>query len=92
MGAPINTAESWRALFENWPDAIPRQGIVITPQESIPFINYLISGSLVILERDKPDTLGARKVIVSYDNIVALKLPSPLELVKFQVMGFQPPF
>lgn len=92
MGAPINTAESWRALFEAWPDAIPRQGIVITPQESVPFINYLISGSLVILERDKPDTLGARKVIVSYDNIVALKLPSPLELVKFQVMGFQPPF
>ena len=79
-------------MFENWPDAIPRQGIVITPQESIPFINYLITGSLVILERDKPDTLGARKVIVSYDNIVALKLPSPLELVKFQVMGFQPPF
>ena len=92
MGTPINTPESWRTLFENWPDAIPRQGIVITPQESIPFINYLISGSLVILERDKPDTLGARKVIVSYDNIVALKLPSPLELVKFQVMGFQPPF
>jgi len=92
MGTPINTPESWRTLFENWPDAIPRQGIVMTPQEGIPFINYLISGSLVILERDKPDTLGARKVIIPYDNIVGLKLPSPLELVKFQVMGFQSPF
>jgi len=92
MGAPIQTAEAWRTLFENWPDAIPRQGIVVTPQETIPFVNYLISGSLVILERDKPDTLGARKVIVAYDNIVGLKLPSPLELAKFQVMGFQQRF
>jgi len=58
-------------------------------QESIPFVNYLVAGSLMILERDKPDTLGARKVIIGYDSIAAVKLPSPLELVKFQVMGFQ---
>ncbi len=87
------SAEAWRSLFENWPESIEREGIVVTMQgESIPFVNYLISGGIVLLERDKPDTLGARKVMLVYEAIAAVKITSPMELARFQVMGFQPPF
>lgn len=84
--------ESWRSLFENWPESIPREGLVVTSfQETIPFINFLVSGNAVLLERDRPDGIGARKVILAYQAIQAVKLTSPLELARFQVMGFQPP-
>ena len=89
----METAESWRALFENWPDSIPHEGIVITTvQESIPFVNFLISGGILLLERDRPDSQGARKVMVAYDAISAIKLTTPMELSRFQVMGFQASF
>ncbi len=52
----------------------------------------MISGGVIIVERDKPDTYGARKVLLAYQAIQAVKITSPLELARFQVMGFQPPF
>lgn len=87
-----NTSDAWRNLFENWPQSIPRQGLVVTTfQETIPFVNFLVSGSILLVERDKPDTSGARKVMLAYDAISAVKIASPLELARFQVMGFQSP-
>lgn len=87
----MQSAESWRAILENWPAAIPKQGIVVTTyQESIPFKNFLISNGIVLLERDNPDSLGARKVMLSYEAISAIKLTDPMELAHYQVMGFQP--
>ncbi|MFO1020913.1 MAG: hypothetical protein U0903_09485 [Planctomycetales bacterium] len=91
--AELTTGQSWKSLFENWPDAIPQKGLVITTfQETIPFVNFLISGGLLLLERDRPDQNGGRKVILSYDAISAVKITDPIELVKFQVMGFQKSF
>ncbi|GAB4139025.1 MAG: hypothetical protein Tsb009_07680 [Planctomycetaceae bacterium] len=88
----MESAESWRALFENWPEVIPREGMLVTKfNETISFVGYLISGGLLIVERDKPDTHGARKVIVPYEQICGVKLPTPMELARFQVMGFQAP-
>ena len=88
----MESAESWRSLFENWPDAIPRQGMIVTVfQETIPFVNFLVSGGILLVERDKPDTYGSRKVFVTYEGISALKLTTPMELDRFQVMGFQGP-
>lgn len=87
----MQSAESWRAILENWPAAIPKQGIVVTThQESIPFKNYLLSNGIVLLERDNPDSLGARKVMLSYEAISAIKLTDPMDLARYQVMGFQP--
>lgn len=89
----MDAAESWRSLFENWPESIPRQGFVVTTfEEAIPFSDFMISGGILLLERDKPDSYGSRKVMVSYDVIGAVKLPTPIELARFQVMGFQAPF
>lgn len=88
----METAEAWRSLFENWPETIPRKGLLVTNfDEQIPFVGYLISGGMVIVERDKPDTFGTRKVIVSYEAINAVKITDPMELARFQVMGFQAP-
>ena len=88
----MDPAESWRALFENWPDSIPREGLLVTNyQETISFRDFLVSGGILLLERDKPDTYGARKVFVTYGGIAAVKLPTPMELARFQVMGFQSP-
>lgn len=88
----MDAAEGWRNLFENWPHAIPRQGIVVTSYgEAIPFVNFLISGAIILLERDKPDSVNARKVMVAYPAISAVKLPTTMELARFTVMGFQAP-
>ncbi len=89
----MHAAEAWRTLFENWPESIPRSGLLVTSfSETIQFKDFLISGSILLVERDIPDSQGARKVMVSYDAILAVKITSPLELARFQVMGFQPPF
>ncbi len=88
----MQATETWQSLFENWPDSMPREGMLVTTyQETIPFVNFLISGGMVLVERDKPDTVGARKVLIPYESIVALKIASPMELSRFQVMGFQAP-
>lgn len=88
----MESVEYWQALFESWPDAIQRKGSVVTKQgESIPFINFLISGGLLLIERDGPDASGARKFIVSYESIAIIKLTTAAEMSQFQVMGFQPP-
>lgn len=87
----MQSAEGWRSILENWPAAIPKQGIIVTNyQESIPFQNFLLSTGVVLLERDKPDSLGARKVMLSYEAISAIKMTDTMELARYQVMGFQP--
>lgn len=89
----MENTESWRTLFENWPESIPRAGLLVTTfGETIPFTNFLISGGILLVERDRPDTAGARKVMVAYDAISAVKLTGTEELARFQVMGFQAPF
>jgi hypothetical protein len=89
----MHAAEGWRSLFENWPETIPHQGLVVTNfGEQIPFVDFLISGSVLLLERNIPDSYGARKVMLAYDAISAVKITDPIDLARFQVMGFQSPF
>ena len=86
----METTAAWKALFEQWPDSMERQGMVVTSLgEAIPFQAFMISGGLLLLERDKPDQFGTRKVILSYDQINAVRLPTTVELARFQAMGFQ---
>lgn len=81
----------WLRLFQRWPDSIPKLGIAVTSiNESIAFSNFQISEGAVLLERDRPDTLGARTVIVPWGEIVTVKLTSPVESAQFRKMGFQP--
>lgn len=87
----MEATTAWKALFEAWPDAIPREGMVVTSfGEAIPFNAFMISAGLLLLERDKPDQFSTRKVILPYDQISAVRLPTTMELPRFQAMGFQP--
>jgi len=91
--AGMSTSESWRSLFESWPESVPRTGLLVSMwNETIPFKDFLISGQLVLLERDAPDSLGSRKVILGYESIAAVKLTTTMELARLQVLGFQAPF
>jgi hypothetical protein len=88
----MTTGESWRAIFENWPASVPRRGLLITTfNESIPFIGYLVSPGILLLERDRPDTVGARKVMVAYDAIAAVKITDVVDLDTFRALGFPAP-
>jgi len=85
------STEHWQSLFENWPDVIQRRGAIVSKEgESIPFVDFLISFGLLLVERDGPDASGTRKIIVAYDSISMVKLSATGELSVFQSMGFQP--
>jgi len=80
---------SRQSLFENWPGNFPRTGVLITNfQETIPFNDFRVNEGIVLLQRERPDTIGARKMMVSFSAIVALKLTGVEELSVYDQMGF----
>jgi hypothetical protein len=86
----MQSAMYWQMLFENWPADFPRQGIIITTQpDTIPFVTFLLSDGLLLVERDKPDSQGARKVILSYEAIAGLKITSTIPTEELAVLGFR---
>lgn len=88
----MTTGEYWRQMFENWPSSVPRRGLLIsTFGESIPFVGYMMAGGILLLERDRPDSLGARKVMIAYDAISAVKITDVVDLANFEALGFQLP-
>jgi len=86
------TGTEWRALFERWPATLPRQGILVTTfQETMPFTDFRLSSGLLLIERDRPDSHGSRKVMVAFDVIASLKLTDPGDLNRYQSLGFEAP-
>ena len=82
----------WRHLFAKWPAGFGRAGYLVTELgESVRFVDFACSAGVLLLQRDKPDTVGARKVCVTYDAISAVKLEDPGDLDRYAAMGFQPP-
>jgi hypothetical protein len=82
----------WRALFDQWPSSLPRHAILVTAfQETITFTDFRISSGLLLVERDRPDSYGGRKVLISFDSISAVKLSDPGDLSKYHPLGFEPP-
>jgi len=87
----MQSAIYWQTLFENWPAAVPRQGIVVTTQpDPLPFVTFLLADGLLLLERDKPDSQGARKVILSYESIAGVKITSTAPIEELTQLGFRP--
>lgn len=86
----MDAGECWRKLFNDWPQNLPRQGLLITTfNEAIPFVNFLVSEGILLVERDRPDSANARKVMVTFNAISALKSTSPGDLTEFKVLGFE---
>ena len=87
-----DAASVWRECFQHWPGELDRRGVLVTTfNEQIPFENFLVSDSMLLLERRAPDTVGARMVIVAYQAIQGLKIVDVVKLRSFQSMGFSPP-
>ena len=81
---------SWKKLFGMWPDGMARRGVLVTAfGEQIPFSGFSAASAMLLLERQTPDSLGARMVIVSYDQIVALKITEVVKFSAFRSLGFE---
>jgi hypothetical protein len=85
-------ANYWGKFFSEWPTDVARRGIIVTAfDEQILFATFLASSNFLLLERQTPDSLGARTVIVPYDQIVALKIVDVVKSKQFKNAGFDVP-
>ncbi len=83
---------AWQEFFGHWPDEMSRQGILVTSfGEQIPFANFLCKPSLLLLERPAPDSIGARTVVLSYQQVEALKITQVVKTRTFVAAGFEGP-
>jgi len=86
----MNAAEAWRDCFARWPDELARRGVIVTKfDEQILFANFLASADLLLVERQSPDTIGARQVILSYEAISALKIVDVVKTRSLAKLGFE---
>jgi hypothetical protein len=80
----------WKDFFRNWPADVDRRGILVTNyDEQIPFDGFLTSETMVLVERRAPDTVGARKVLLPFQNIMAIKITDVVKAKSFQAAGFE---
>ena len=85
----MDSGESWRDCFKNWPSDVRRRGVVVTSfNEQIPFANFATSETILLIERSAPDTVGARMVLVPYGDIAGLKIIDPIKPQALAPMGF----
>lgn len=86
----MDASTAWRDCFTNWPEQLPRRGVVVTKfAEQILFGNFMTSDGLLLLERQTPDTIGARQVILSYDAISAVKIVDVVKMKALARLGFE---
>ena len=84
------TLTNWKHLFQNWPQDTPRRGILVTKlNEQIPFSGFLVSEAFLLVQRQTPDSLGARTVVLPYDELAAMKLVDVVKASVFQKLGFE---
>lgn len=85
-----DAAEIWRQCFHGWPADVPRRGVLVTSfGEQVPFEAFHTGSDLLLIERRAPDTVGARMVLIAYQNIVALKVVDVVKAKSFAALGFQ---
>lgn len=84
----MQTEDDWRTIFEQWPADLPRQGILTTAQDSFAFNDFLVSRAMLLVERERPDAAGSRKVMLPFSSLLALKLTDPGPIERYQTLGF----
>jgi hypothetical protein len=88
----MDATEIWRDCFQQWPPEIARRGVIVTSfQEQIPFDGFAASEQMLLIERRAPDSVGARMVMIPYQNILALKIVDVLRAKSFSQLGFVAP-
>jgi len=85
----MNNHETWKKHFQTWPKSLPHKGVLVTTwDETISFVGFMTGPDLLAVERQAPDTTGARKVILAYGNIAAVKLVAVVEERVLSDSGF----
>jgi hypothetical protein len=88
----LDAAAVWKDYFARWPAEVPRAGVAVTTfDEQIPFDGFATSDNLLLLERRNPDTMGARKILLPYDTVAAVKIVDVVKVKAFASLGFQEP-
>ena len=83
------TADAFRQLFVQWPESLPRRGVVVsTLDEALPFKGFMLKEDMIVLERQNPDTLGSRFILLPFSGIAKVKLIDPLKADAFTPFGF----
>lgn len=86
------SAEVWKKLFHQWPADMPRRGILVASfGEQIPFDGFLVSEDMLLMDRQAPDALGARRIAVSFADIDGLKWSDVVKTKLFSRWGFAEP-
>ena len=85
----MDRRQVWRKLFHNWPDKLPRKGVLVTSNaEQTPFQEFLVHEEFLLVQRRAPDTVGARELIVPYGEIIALKMTEVIKPSSYKAAGF----
>ena len=80
----------WKKLFQEWPKDLGRNAILITLYgEQVNFADFMIGEEFLLLSRSAPDSVGARTIIVPYDQIASLKITTVVKNKVFEEAGFQ---
>lgn len=88
----MDRATIWQNFLKEWPPDLPPRGVVVTSfSEQIVFKNFFTSSGVVLFERQAPDSVGGRRVILAYSDISAIKIVDPVTNELFTKAGFTAP-
>lgn len=62
--------------------------VVTKLNESSPFKGFMLQSEFVLFERSSPDSLGARFIVLPFDQIATIKYTDPLKQPAFEAAGF----
>lgn len=85
----LSTAQQWQDFFQEWPASIPRRGIVTNSlNEQMPFKGFMLKGTMILLERNNPDAMGGRFILMNFTSIDSVKFIDPLKESDATAGGF----
>ena len=83
-------AQQWDSFFSNWPTSLPRSGVLLTNlNETMPFKDFWLKEGMLLIERQTPDAMGARFVLLSFDVLNVVKFTNPLTAAEIAEAGFR---
>lgn len=89
---PANTSEDsavWSGFFRQWPADLAQRGVIVTTyDEQIAFVGFMVGSHTLLIERQTPDSVGARKVVIPFNKINAIKITDPISADIFKQAGF----
>jgi len=86
----MSQAKLWKSLFAQWPEGIPRRGILLSRlNEAVPFKGFLLTEDMLLLERTNADAAGARYVLIPFEEINNVKFIDPLKEAACHKAGFE---